>query len=274
MESLRSLARITSLSFHSGFVRWRWALLTSLFALAAGLVQDTLQWLFKEGANKVSRPVDVWDMFPALLMHTYVAHFLFAFGFLLFIGDHYHRQRESGNAALFAVRMPSRRLYWLGNMAAVGINALLFMSVCYVMTLIVGFIIVPPDSLWPMLPRETMRALSHTPAMPAPVYSLLLVFYTAWGLWISGSLAMLVSTFFKNTAVLLGLIAGWVLLSLTMGWYTRFDFQRFLLIGELLGVHKHYGDRAISLGTFFVVSSIMLVLIAIIGSWRMQREEV
>lgn len=170
--------------------------------------------------------------------------------------------------------MPSRRLYWLGNMAAVGINALLFMSISYALTLIVGFIMVPPSSYWPMLPRETLLALSDTPAIPAPVYSLLLVLYTAWGLWISGSLVMLVSTFFKNTAVLLGVIAGWVLLSLTLSWNTRFDVSRFLLIGELLSFQKHYGDRAISLGTFFVVSSIMLILIAIIGSWRMQREEV
>jgi hypothetical protein len=271
MEFVRSLGRITSLSFLSGFVRWRWALVVSLFTLAAGLVQDTLQWLFR--AEKVIRPVDVWDMFPALLAHYYVLHALFAFGFLLFIGDHYHRQRESGNSALFALRLPSRRLYWLGNMATVGINALLFMTICYLMTLVVGFIMVPPASYWPMLPRETLQGLSYTPHLPAPVFSLLLALYTAWGLWISGSLVMLVSTFFKNTSVLLGVISGWVLVSLAAGWDVPFVFQRFVLLGELIGFHKHYGEHAISLGTFFLVSSTMLFLIALVGSWRMQREE-
>ena len=122
--------------------------------------------------------------------------------------------------------------------------------------------------------RETIRQLALPLQMPIPVFSFLLALYTAWGLWIAGSLVMLVSTFFKNTAVLLGTIAGWVLLSLALGWDTYWPWQRFLFVGELIGHHKHLGERAISLQTFFLGSTAMLVAIALIGSWRMRREEV
>ncbi len=272
MAFLRTLARSTALSFLGGFSRWRWALVTALFALAAGLVTDTLQYHFEY--DHISRPVDVWDLFPALLLHTYVQHFLFAFGFLLFIGDHYHRQRDQGTAALFAIRMPSRSLYWLGNMGAIGIMAALFMGICWLMTLLVGFIMVPPSSLWPMLPRETMEPLAVSVQMPAPIYSLLVAAYTAWGLWIGGSAILLVSVFFRNTGVVLGAVAAWVLASLALSWNIRWPWERFVYIGELIGHHKHRGDRVMSLDTFFIGSTIMLVLIAVIGSWRMRREEI
>ncbi|HMY15260.1 MAG TPA: hypothetical protein PKA58_02975 [Polyangium sp.] len=272
MAFFRSLGRVTALSFLSGVVRWRWALLVALFALAAGLVADTLQYLFD--TDHISRRVDVWDIFPALLRHMYVLHFLFCFGFLLFVGDHFHRQRDLGTSTLFAVRMPSRRLYWLGNMGAIGINAFLFMLACWLISLFVGFIMVPPSSLWPMVSRDTVRPLAIPLQMPIPVFSFLLALYTAWGLWIAGSVVMLVSTFFKNTAVLLGTITGWVLLSLALSWNTYWPWQRFVYIGELIGHHKHFGERAISLPTFFLGSSLMLMAIALIGSWRMRREEV
>jgi hypothetical protein len=272
MAFLRALARSTSLSFLGGFSRWRWALLTALFALAAGLVVDTLQYFFT--LRKITRPVDVWDIFPTLLRHTYVLHFLFAFGFLLLVGDHYHRQRDQGTAALFAIRMPSRRLYWLGNMGAIGIMAGLFIGVCWLMSLLVGFIMVPPPSLWPMLPRENPSFLNVSVHMPAPIYSLLVAAYTAWGLWIGGSAILLVSTFFRNTAVVLGAIAAWVLASLSASWYGESFTMRFLCIGELIGHHKHRGEHPMSLGTFFAGSATMLVLIAVIGSWRMRREEI
>lgn len=272
MEFLRALARSTALSFLGGFSRWRWALVTALFVLAARLVTYTLGYSFRE--RHISRPVDVWDLFPALLNNTYVLHFLFAFGFLLLIGDHYHRQRDQGTAALFAIRMPSRQLYWLGNMGAIGIIAALFMGICWLMSLIVGFIMVPPSSLWPMLPRESLSFLNAFVHMAAPIYSLLVAAYTAWGLWIGGSAILLVSVFFRNTAVVLGAIAAWALASLALSWNIRWPWERFVYIGELIGHHKHRGEHPMSLGTFFIGSTIMLVLIAVIGSWRMRREEI
>lgn len=272
MEFFRSLGRMTALSLLSGVVRWRWALALATMALAAGTMSNTLQYPFKEA--RIGRHVDVWDIFPALLRHAYVLQFLFALGFLLFVGDQYHRQRDLGTSTLFVVRVPSRRLYWLGNMGAMGIQALVFMLASWAVSLVVGFILVPPTSLWPMMSRETIPALAISVQMPIPVFSLLLALYTAWGLWVAGSLVMLVSTFFRNTAVLLGTIAGWILLSLVLGWNIRWPWERFLYIGELIGHHKHFGEHAISIGAFFLGSTAMLVAIALIGSWRMRREEI
>jgi hypothetical protein len=272
MEFFRTFGRITRLHFHSGFVLWRWALITAIFALAGGLCVDILRHHFNE--LRISRQVDVWDIFPALSSHNYIEHFLLAFGFLLFVGDRHHRQCNQGTALLFAIRAPSRSLYWLGTMGALGLDALFFMSICFVTTFVIGCIAAPPESLWPMLPRETIAPLRVSVEMPLPLYSLLLMVYTAWGLWIGGSIVVLVSTFFRNTAILLGVIAGWVVLSLIGSGNVRFAFERFLFIGELIGHHKHDGKPAMSLGTFFLGSTLMLVLIAFIGSWRMGREEI
>lgn len=271
MELFRSLTRITWLSFLGGFVRRRWALVIAVMTIAAGTMADTLHYSFD--ADKVTRPVDVWDIFPALLRHAYILHFLFAFGFLLFVGDHAHRQRDFGTSALLAIRLPSRRLYWLGNMGAIGINAFLFMLTCLCISLIVGFIMVPPSSLWPMTSRETIRQLAIPLQMPIPVFLVGLAMYTAWGLWIAGSFVMLVSTFFKNTSVLLGTITGWVVLSVALSWQAYWPWERFLYVGELIGHHKHLVERPVSLSMFFLVSTAMLVAIAAIGSWRMRREE-
>jgi hypothetical protein len=272
MEPLRTLARSTTLSFLGGFVRWRWILLTALFAISAGLVENIVSDYFE--LKKVARPVDTWDLFPAIVSHTYTLHFLLAFGFLLLIGDHYHRQQAQGTAALFAIRMPSRRTYWLGNMGAIGLMAALFVGTCWLMTFLVGLILVPPSTLWPMLPRETIKPLMTSVHLPAPVYSLLLAAYTAWGLWIGGSAILLLSLFVRNTAVVLGAIAAWVMLSLSATWFGEAFVMHFVCIGDLISTHKHDGEYAMSLGTFFACSTAMLIVIAMIGSWRIRREEI
>ncbi len=275
MDTLQTLARSTMLSFLGGFVRWRWALLTALFAISAGLVDEILSDYFE--LDKVGRPVDAWDIFPAIMSHTYTLHFLLSFGFLLLIGDHWHRQQGQGTAALFAIRMPSRRTYWLGNMGAILLMSALFVGFCWLMSFLVGLILAPPSTLstlWPMLPRETIRPLATSVHMPAPVYSFLLALYATWGLWIGGSVILLLSLFVRNTAVVLGAIAAWIMLSLSATWFGEAFVMHFVCIGDLISTHKHHGEYPMSLGIFFIGSSIMLVLIAALGSWRMRREEI
>ncbi len=272
MDTLRTLARSTALSFLGGFVRWRWGLLTALFVITAGLVEDILTHTFD--TYKISRPVDMWDIFPAIMSHTYTLHFLLAFGFLLLMGDHWHRQQAQGTAALFAIRMPSRRTYWLGNLGAIGLMAALFVGICWLMSFLVGLILAPPSTFWPMLPRETIRPLATSVHLPAPVYSFLLALYATWGLWIGGSAILLLSLFVRNTAVVLGAIAAWIMLSLSATWFGDAFVMHFVCIGDLISTHKHRGEYPMSLGTFFIGSTAMLVLIAALGSWRMRREEI
>ncbi len=271
MDTLRAIGRSTRLSITSSFVLWRWALLFALFILTAFLVEDTLDFYFRDG--HVARKVDAWDIFPTIVSHTYVVHFLFAFGFLLLIGDLYHREREQGTAALLTVRMPSRPVYWLGKMGALGINACAFVGLSFVISLLVGFIIAPPSTMWPMLPRPNIRALEMHVHMPLPVYSLLLAAYTAWGLWVGGSVILLLSLFVRNTAIILGAIAGWVLLSMSGDWYFG-GYIKLFLIGHILGMYKHHGEYAISMPVFFAFTTTVLISTALIGSWRMRREEV
>lgn len=272
METLRTLRRSTRLCLHSGFVRWRWALLIAVFFLSALLVTDILRHTFSE--YKVGRPVDVWDLYPALLSHTYSLHFLYAFGFLVLVGDQYHRQRDQGTATLFATRMPSRTTFWLGNVAAVGIMALAFASLSFVISFLIGLILTPPSTLWPMLPRETLSVLSIPVTIPLPIYSLLLVLYTAWGLWIGGATILLLSAFFRNTAIVLAGIAAWIFVSLGGTWELSSPYMRFFCIGYLINQNKHFDEWPMSMGSFFTMSTLMLVVITLVGAWRMEREEI
>ncbi|MBK9266570.1 MAG: hypothetical protein IPM54_43130 [Polyangiaceae bacterium] len=110
--------------------------------------------------------------------------------------------------------------------------------------------------------------------LPLPIYSVLVAAYAAWGLWIGGSTILLVSTLFRNTAVVLGAIAAWVLASLGAYWHINSPYLRFFCIGYLMSPQKHFDNASMSLGTFFIMSTTMFVLIALIGSWRMRREEI
>lgn len=268
METGRVLGRSVVLHLWSGLVAWRWLLLTAVFILGAILIEDTLTFYFKK--DEIPRAVDAWDLFPAMLSHRYFVLFLFAFGFLLLIGDSFQREREQGTAALFAVRMPSRSIYWLGKIGAVGLLAALFVALCLVLTLLVGLVLAPPSTAWPQLPRPALEVMYLDVAMPLPVYTLLLAGYTMWALWTIGSVILLVSLLVRHRVAILVAIAAWLAASVFVD---TFGALRLLRLGDLLSIHKHRGDAPISPACFFAASGAVLVLTALAGSWRLRREE-
>lgn len=271
VEAGRVLKRSISLCLWSGIVAWRWLLLMAVFALAAGLIHDTLSFYFED--KGISRQVDAWDLFPAMLRHTYHLHFLFGFGFLLLIGDSYQREREQGTTALIAVRMPSRPIYWLGKMGAMGVMALLFVGLCLLISLVVGLVLAPPSAAWPMLPRESLAWMYPHVHMPLPVYVLLLAGYTAWALWTVGCAVMLLSLIVRHKAAILVTIAFWTLSSLSFSTFTAVGYARLLGLGYFISLFKHESEEPMSLGAFFAISAAVLVMTAFLGSWRLQREE-
>ena len=241
------------------------------FVVNTVIIEDILRFFFKQ--HNVSRHVDAWDLFPAMLHHQHMLLLLFGFGFMFLVGDSFRREQEQGTVMLAVVRMPSRSIYWLGKMGALGVMALGFVVIGLATTLLVGMFIAPPSSLWPMLPREAMPGMYPEGNLPVPVYVVLLAGYTAWALWIAGCTIVLFSLFIPHKLGVLIAITLWILTSIFSLVPSTMGYARLLDIGFLISVFKHQGGSSIPLGNFFAITGAALALIAITGSWRLQREE-
>jgi hypothetical protein len=269
---LRTLGRALAVQLWSAMVPWRWLLAALVFAVCAFLEKSQLDSsFFNEG---ITRPVDAWDMFPGLQLRYSMVYLLWGFGFLIFVLDTYHRGRDDGTLSLAFVRLPSRPLYWLATMGAVGVTALGYVTLAFVIALLVGMVVAPPASLWPMLPREGDVAMYPSWNVSVPTYSLLLVGYTAWALWVTGCTIVFLSLFVRRKAVLLGFVVAWNTLSFaTIHSLAYLDGFGLLNIGYLVGMFKHHIQSPFPMGQFFAVTAAALVLMAVVGAWKMRREE-
>lgn len=253
-------------------VLWRWLLATLVFAVSAYLAKGQLDSSFYNLG--IQRRVDAWDLFPELLLDFALTFLLWGFGFLIFVLDTYQRGREQGTLSLAFVRMPSRALYWLGTMGAVGVTALAFVTLAFVVALLVGMVVAPPSSLWPMLPREGEPAMYPPWSISLPAYSLLLLGYTAWALWVAGCAVVFLSLFVRRKAVLLGVVLVWNALSISSyGMLGYVGSLGLLNVGFLVGMFKHYMEGRFPMDQFFAVTGAALVFMAVVGSWKMRREE-
>jgi hypothetical protein len=171
------------------------------------------------------------------------------------------------------MRMSSRTLFWLGEMGTLGVMALCFSGLGLAISLLIGVFIAPPVEAWPMLPREAVTGMYSDGNLPVPVYVVLLAGYTAWALWFAGCAVVLLSLFIPHRTGILAIIALWAVLSFPWikPYYT--GYARLFELGYLIGFFKHQGDEPISLGGYFAVTGATLVLMAITGSLRLQREE-
>jgi hypothetical protein len=272
VEAIRVLGRVILIHLRSGRIAWRWGLLTLMFAASSLFVENLLSSRFFN--TEVPRKVDAWDLFPGLFVVVHSLYFVVAFGFLLFIVDTYHRERDQGTATLSISRIPSRSLYWLGTMGAVGATAVAFVGLAWVVTLLVGLVIAPPASAWPLLPRESVPVMYPPDAMPLLVSDLLLMAYSAFSLWVVGCAVVLLSLFVRRKAVMLGVIFLWVLTG-----FSTFDmhgvprYLHIINVGHYIGIYKHRLEDPYPAPLFFGVSGLALVLMAVVGSWRLRREE-
>jgi hypothetical protein len=280
-ETARTLGRATAFSFWSSIVLWRWVGLLPVFGVSAVIMQDMLQSSFEE--DHISRRVDVWDLFPGMVSHAYMVLFLFGGGFMLVVGDSFKREQEQGAVAMAIVRMPSRSLYWLSKMGALGLMALAFVALAFLIAFAVGMVIAPPSSALPMLPRESIKWMLPYVRMPMPLYVVLLAGYTAWTLWIAGSLIVLSSLFIPHKLGVLGVIALWlvatlldfVFVSTPTSSFTPgiVDYINLLDLCFFLEVYKHHNEKPIPLSAFFAITGALLALIAVTGARRLRREE-
>jgi hypothetical protein len=279
-ETARILWRATSFSFWSGIVVWRWVVLLPVFGVNAVIIQDSLRASFE--TDHISRRVDVWDLFPGMVSHAYMVLFLFGGGFLFLVGDSFKREQEQGAVAMAIVRMRSRSLYWLSKMGALGLLALSFVALALLIAILVGMVIAPPSSALPMLPRESIKWMLPNVRMPMPLYVVLLAGYTAWTLWIAGSIIVLSSLFIPHKLGVLGVIALWLVASLSGVVPIPTNSIRPLGIVDYVGlldrcffleVYKHHLEQPIPLSAFFAITSALLALLAVTGARRLRREE-
>lgn len=270
-DTAHTLGRVIFLSLWSGIIAWRWLLLVPAFVVNAVIIKDILRFFLER--HNVSRRVDAWDLFPAMLLHRHMQLLLFGLGFMLLVGDSYRREQEQGAVMLTIVRLPSRSIYWLGKMGALGVMALGFVGMGLTISLLVGLIIAPPSSFWPTLPRESMPGMYPEGGLSVPVYAVLLVGYTAWSLWIAGCMIVLLSICIPHKLGVLIAMTLWTVTSIFSLVPSTMGYARLLNLGYLIGFFKHQGDDPIPLSNYFAITSTTLVLIAIAGSWRLQRED-
>jgi hypothetical protein len=269
-DTLRLLGGSIAVQVWSAMSPGRWILATAVFAVTAYFVEG--QIVFGDPDNR--RRIDAWDLFPGLLIDFALLFVVWGFGFLLFVADSYSRGREQGTLSVALVRMPSRPLYWLGTMGAVGVVALMYVTLAFVVSLAVGMIAFPPATLWPMLPREGMLAMYPQWNMPLPVYHLILVGYTAWGLWVAGCVVVLLSLFVRHKVAVVSFVLAWNLVSMvTHNWLLHVNLLRIVNVGFLIGIFKHHMQKFYPAVPFFTLTAAALVLMAVVGSWKMRREE-
>ena len=269
-ETGKTLARAIALGTSHGFVAWRWLLAGLAFAIAAVPSETTLEFGFHE--FKVHRPVDVWDLFPGMLLNHFYLVWLFAFGFLLLVGDCYLRERERGAVTLCTLRLPSRTLYWLGKMGALGVMALSFVGLGLAIVLLAGLFMVPASAT-SLFAREGLPRMYPLGDFFVPAYLVLLAGYTAWALWLLGCAVVLLSVLIPRKGTVPVAIIIWV--SASMPWTVPIPpgYARLLNLEYFISIAKHGGSHPMSGQAYFTIGAAAAVLMAVAGSWRLRREE-
>lgn len=266
----RALARLIVIDAVNGLIAWRWLLVLLAFAVAAVIDADILRFSFRH--HQIDRPIDAWDLFPAMLFNELFLIWLFALGFMLLVGDSYLRERERGAVTLCVLRLPSRTLWWLGKMGALGLMALCFVGLGLALTLLVGLFLAPPGAV-PLLGREGVPGMYAWADLFAPTYVLLLAGYTAWALWIAASAIVLLSVFIPHKATVLAASLLWVTISLPWLRPRYQGYARLLSLDYFISAFKHDPADPMSWQAYFAISAAVLVLVAIAGSWRLRKEE-
>ena len=269
-EAGKTLVRTTALCIRQGFIAWRWLLACPVFAVAALIGKDTVRFGFERA--DIHRPVDLWDLFPGMLLDQFFLLWILAFGFMLLVGDSYLRERERGAVALCALRLPSRTLFWLGKMGALGVMALSFVGLGLAVILLMGVFIAPPGGE-PLLAREGLPGMYLWTGLPIPVYLLFLAGYTAWALWLIGCLVVLVSVFIPRKVTVPAVIFTWVGSSLPALRVRYQDYLRLLNLDYFLSVDKHDAPPVMSWQAYFAIGAAAAVLMAAAGAWRLRWEE-
>lgn len=271
-ETGRTLARAIALGASNGFITWRWLLAGVAFAFATVASVDALRFGFEDAG--LHRSIDMWDFFPGMLLLQLFLTWLFAFGFLLLVGDSYLRERERGAVTLCALRLPSRTLYWLSKMGALAVLAVGFVGLGLAVTLLVGLLIAPPFTA-PLFAREGMPGMYPWAGLFVPAYLLLLAGYTAWALWLQGCAVVLLSVFIPRKATVPVAIAVWAGTSLPLLSPHSWGYARLLMLDYFVCIAKHDASAAapMSWHAFFTLGAVAAVLMAVAGSWRLRWEE-
>jgi hypothetical protein len=69
-------------------------------------------------------------------------------------------------------------------------------------------------------------------------------------------------------------VLAWNFLSMvTHNWLLHVDLLRILNVGFLIGIFKHHMKKFYPAGPFFALTAAALVIMALVGSWKMRREE-
>lgn len=190
---------------------WRWLAVPPVFVVGGWLGADHARFVMEVLPFTPGKP-NFW--YGALILPTnkYALIFPFVLGFALVTGDLYVRDRSSGAATMTLLRSRSRGVWWAAKVCALGPLALVFSLFAFFSALVASAVQLPISLAWSPASRiswnnESAMYPSYE-TLPAPVFYLLVVLYTAFVLWSIGAVVLGVSAFYPQ--MLTPLAAGLV----------------------------------------------------------------
>lgn len=256
---------------------WRWWFVAPVYGVLGTLYGGLIRFDF---IKQQPRSVNIWDVPPVIVSNPWINVLLVAVGFVLLVGDSYARDRDQSLVALTLVRMPSRRLWWVAKLGAIGVLA------AWYVTLMFGAILIGSSFSVPIAFTDSPQSLIPTTGtdgwyfrwmnVPMPLFVVLIAVYTTFTVWIVGVVALAAATVSQHIAVPLVVIVTWGISSLLLyaRLLSRIPFGELLSLPYFITYAKHLSPyESTSIPLFAVVSLGMLGAAFMVGAWRLQTSD-
>lgn len=256
---------------------WRWLVVPPVFFVAGWLGAEDASYDY---TTQTLRHANFWDAPLTMMTDPSAIAFAFVLGFVLVNGDLYVRDRSSGAAAMTLLRSRSRAGWWVAKVCALGPLALLFSVLAFFSALLAGAFRLPLSLQWSPASRIPWgnEGAIHPGfgTLPAPLFLLLVVLYTAVVLWAIGAVVVVVSTLYPHLITPLAAGLAWAFAGTPL--VAPLVFRRG--VGTLDPEYQltyviHFGNyRGVSATPWsvsFVVIAVTLALVLAIGAWQLRR---
>ncbi|NOK60855.1 MAG: hypothetical protein GFH27_549289n162 [Chloroflexi bacterium AL-W] len=269
---------VAALSFHTlySLSNWRWWLVPILFGVAGFLRGDNISF---SDAQLVNRSINVWDALALMHVHAFYLAWLYVLGFVFVIGDNVIRERDEGMIALTFALMPSRTVWWIAKLSALGILALCYVGIGLVFSLLGSVTQLPfswqdsPAAL--SAPNPSILWYERDFSIPMPLFVLLINGYIACMLWVIGCIVMTVSLLVPKTFIPFGFIVLWILASFLFDsiLLNNLPYGLLLDVSYFVSYAKHF-DYYIPLPLFILIICFVLGTTLLVGMARLRSLDV
>lgn len=259
---------------------WRWLLVLPIYGLIGVFYGGYLSYDF---VNQQARSINLWDVPPAIVSNRFFNVWFVTTGFALLVGDGFLRDYHQHTLALLLSRSPSRATWWIAKVSATGVLALCYTSLMFVAILSGSLFSIPfglvdsPASLIPTSGYDGWYYRLMGVSMPS--FVLLCGLYTAFVLWIIGSVVLTTSLVWRHMIAPIAVILIWGIVSenISPSIVSAVPFLKLVNLSYLVAYSKHLStlpDERIAILPFVMVSVGALLAIVAVGARRLRRLDV